>query len=244
MNLRHISAYHFFCHNNLEAEQKCLKDFLNQRDLMGTILLGSEGVNLFLTGTEENILEFKNYIFNELKWPFFDFKWSKSSKHAYTRKLVKIKDEVVTFRRPELDMQNVNAPRVSPRQLQEWLKSDKPVVLVDTRNSYEVAAGKFKGAEVFDIENFCEFPEKVQSKIEEWKDKTVVSYCTGGIRCEKAAPYLQKVGLSNVYQLDGGILNYFKDCGNDHYEGGCYVFDKRMVIYPEDMIQGPAVNSA
>lgn len=104
------------------------------------------------------------------------------------------------------------------------------MVVIDTRNAFEVEFGTFKDAVHYDIHNFTEFADVVQNLPEEMKDKTIVTFCTGGIRCEKAAPFMQNLGYKDVYQLDGGILNYFKEVGGEYYDGECFVFDHRCAV--------------
>jgi UPF0176 protein len=106
----------------------------------------------------------------------------------------------------------------------------RPVVTLDTRNQFEVDAGTFNNTINWGITKFTEFPDALQAHKADLQDKTVISFCTGGIRCEKAAIYMRNAGLPHVYQLEGGILKYFEEVGNDHYEGGCFVFDERRAV--------------
>jgi predicted sulfurtransferase len=106
----------------------------------------------------------------------------------------------------------------------------RPVVTLDTRNQFEVDAGTFKNTLQWGITKFTEFPDAVQAHLDALQDKTVISFCTGGIRCEKAAIFMRNAGLPHVYQLEGGILKYFEEVGNDHYDGGCFVFDERRAV--------------
>src|SRR5690606_16214755 len=120
------------------------------------------------------------------------------------------------------------SPRLPAQELKRWLDEGKDIVLLDTRNDFEVEVGTFKGAENLHIDSFRDFPAAVQEKAEAWRNKTIVTFCTGGIRCEKAAPFMENEGFQNIWQLDGGILKYFEECGGAHYEGDCFVFDKRV----------------
>ena len=130
------------------------------------------------------------------------------------------------------------APSVDAKTLQRWLDcghddEGRSVVMLDTRNDFEVKVGKFKNATQWNIQKFTQFPEAVISHRESLLNKTVVSYCTGGIRCEKAALYMHEVGLNNVLQLDGGILKYFEETDSRHWEGECFVFDEREALGPD-----------
>lgn len=127
------------------------------------------------------------------------------------------------------------APAVSPKQLKAWLDQGhdddhRPVVLLDTRNAFEVDLGSFAGAVDYRLTKFSEFPDAVKQAAAALIGQRVVTFCTGGIRCEKAAIYMQQQGIENVTQLDGGILKYFEDVGQDHYRGHCFVFDERRNV--------------
>lgn len=228
MNYINISGYQFINLADLESLQKDLSAFCRSLDLKGTILLGCEGINSFLSGTREQIDAYYRLL------PEFGFnityKESSSASSPFNKMLVKIKREIVTMGSDEVDPVNQPAPRVSAQLFKQWLAEDKPMILLDTRNEYEVRIGKFKNAIDLTIRHFREFPEAIQKLPEEYKNIPVVTYCTGGIRCEKAAPLMIKHGFKEVYQLDGGILKYLEECGNTFYEGECFVFDKRIAV--------------
>ena len=127
---------------------------------------------------------------------------------------------------------NGTAPRVQARELAQWLDEGRDVVMFDTRNTYEVDFGTFDNAMVLDIHHFRNFPEVVATLDPSLKHKTIVTFCTGGIRCEKAAIYMRELGLSQTLQLEGGILNYFEKTDARHYRGNCFVFDDRELLDP------------
>ena len=159
-------------------------------------------------------------------------KLSHSQERPFRRLLVKIKREIIAFGQPGIDPARQTAPRVSPNELCQWLDEGRPIVLLDTRNDYEYAMGTFANAVTMDLQKFRDFPQAVDQIPEHLKAATVVSFCTGGIHCEKASPYLQQRGFQNVYQLDGGILKYFELVGARHYDGDCFVFDGRVGLDP------------
>jgi predicted sulfurtransferase len=159
-------------------------------------------------------------------------KYSLSAHQPFKRMLVKIKKEIIAFGVDGIDPVNKPAPRLAPAELKAWLDEGRDVVLLDTRNDYEVKLGTFHNAKVIGVDHFRQFPTAVAALPAEMKDQVIVSFCTGGIRCEKAAPFLIDQGFQNVYQLDGGILKYFEDCGNAHYDGDCFVFDQRVGLDP------------
>ncbi len=144
--------------------------------------------------------------------------------------LVKIKKEIITLRVPGLDPAARRAPAVAPAELKRWLDERREVVLLDVRNAFEVETGTFREAVHLGLKSFGEFPRAVDKLDESLKGKTIVAFCTGGIRCEKAAPVLIQKGFRSVFQLEGGILHYFENCGDAHFNGRCFVFDQRTAL--------------
>jgi predicted sulfurtransferase len=144
--------------------------------------------------------------------------------------LVKIKREIVTMGRPEIEPARTPAPRLAPQELKRWLDEGRDLVLLDTRNQFEVDMGTFENTLSLGLKSFTDFPGATSALAQQVGERTVVSFCTGGIRCEKAAPWLISQGLREVYQLDGGILNYFEQCGGAHFRGACFVFDERVAL--------------
>ena len=159
-----------------------------------------------------------------------EFKESISIERPFKHMRIKIKPEIVTSGLTGIDPINAPAPYVSAETFESWLTSGKEMVVLDTRNDYEVAMGKFKNALDLSITHFQQFAEAVTTLPESFKDKTLVTYCTGGIRCEKAAPYLIQQGFTSVYQLEGGILKYCEKFPEGHFEGACFVFDARTAV--------------
>ncbi len=147
--------------------------------------------------------------------------------------LVKIKKEIIAFGVAGIDPANHPTPKLPARTLKQWLDEGRPVTLLDTRNDYEVRMGTFRGAVAARVRHFREFPGAVPRLRTELKEQPIVMFCTGGIRCEKAGPFMERAGFKNVHQLDGGILKYFEECGGAHYDGECFVFDRRVGVDPE-----------
>lgn len=242
-----ISTYRFCKLSNLENLREILLEKCLSNQLKGTILIAPEGINMFLAGQENHIRDFFSWLnqFPELVDIPTKDSWSK--KQPFKKMLVKIKDEIIRMNHPLIQAFKERAPSVSPKQLKKWLEQGhddkgKKVVLLDTRNAFEVEFGTFDNAIHFNIEKFSEFPEAVSENIDQLKDNTVVSFCTGGIRCEKANLLMQKIGLNNTLQLDGGILKYFEEVGQDYYHGGCFVFDDRVALDP-DLTEHPPENN-
>lgn len=232
MTFVNIAAYKFV--ELTEDQLTTLKEHLQHKGaelkLKGTILLGLEGINLILAGSKQHIKEFKTFLCGMTEFVDITFKESLSDHQPFTKMLVRIKKEIVTMGVPDINLKYDCAPYLSPEQLKQWYAEGKDMVILDTRNDYEVDLGAFKNAIHLQIQTFRDFPEKIKKLQEKLADKTIVTYCTGGIRCEKAAPFMLKNGFKHVYQLEGGILDYFKKCGGDYYEGECFVFDKRVAV--------------
>ena len=185
--------------------------------LKGTILLSVEGVNLFVAGSAEAVSKLMARLRAIAGLEDFEGKVSESEDQPFRRMLVRIKKEIISFGVEGVEPGKRTSPKLSAKELKRWLDEGRQITLLDTRNDYEVKLGTFKGAVVPDIRTFREFPKAVRELPESMKDETVVMFCTGGIRCEKAGPFMEMEGFKNIYQLDGGILKYFEECGGDHY---------------------------
>jgi predicted sulfurtransferase len=200
--------------------------------LKGSILLSPEGINLFIAGKHSAVEELVHTIRSIPGLETLEVKLSESEEQPFNRMLVKIKQEIIAFGVEGINPARHTSPRLPAKELKRWLDEGRTVTLLDTRNTYEVKLGTFAGAVTLPIRHFRKFPKAVDSLPEDLKQAPVVSFCTGGIRCEKAAPYLERAGFREVYQLEGGILKYFEECGGAHWEGECFVFDKRVGVDP------------
>lgn len=207
-----------------------LKAFCAQREIVGTILIAHEGFNGMLSGPRSSILEFKEMHQNRWNTPESVFKITEIEIPSFNRLLVKIKKELIPVGDPELQPNIKTANRVSAEELKKWLDENKDIVLLDTRNDYEIEVGTFENAVDWGLTISRDFAKKAEENLENLKGKTIVTFCTGGIRCEKASAYLLKLGLKDVYQLDGGIIRYFEKNGSDHFRGNCFVFDWRIAV--------------
>ncbi len=225
-----ISTYLFAPLQNLKGLRDRLRQACKDWDLKGTILLSTEGVNLFVAGPAERIDQLLDVLRAVPGLEGLTPKVSLSEQQPFSRMLVKIKKEIISLGVEGIDPVNKPAPRISARQLKQWLDEGKPVTLLDTRNDYELKLGTFNGAIPIGVQTFRDFPAATARLQPLPKNQPIVTFCTGGIRCEKAAPYMIDQGFENVFQLDGGILKYFEECGNHHYHGECFVFDKRVGV--------------
>lgn len=228
-----IAAYKFVALANLEGLRRELLALAERLQLRGSILLSMEGINLFVAGSREGIDTLLDRVRQIPGVSDLEVKESLSEQRPFNRMLVKIKKEIIAFDVPGIDPKKYSSRRVSARELKNWLDEGRPVTLLDTRNNFEIKVGTFQNARAIDLEDFRDFPKAVDRLPEELKQQTIVTFCTGGIRCEKAAPYLEREGFRDVYQLDGGILKYFEECGSEHYQGHCFVFDKRVAVDAE-----------
>lgn len=229
-----VSAYLFTPLDDPAALRTALRERAGARGLRGTILLAEEGINLFLAGAADQVRGFIDALRADPRFAALRTKESWSDTVPFGRLLVKVKREIIRMDRPEVRPQDGRAPAVSPETLRRWLDrgrddDGREVVLVDTRNAFEVDYGTFTGALDWRIERFTQFPDAAARHREELADKTVVSFCTGGIRCEKAALHLRAEGVK-AYQLDGGILGWFEAQGDAHWTGVCFVFDEREAL--------------
>ena len=230
-----ISSYKFVALPDATELQATLLQRALALQLKGTILLATEGINLFLAGPAEAVRGFVDQLRLDARFADLAPKESWSDHQPFKKMLVKVKGEIIRMNHPAIQPQAGRAPAVTAATLQRWLAAGvddagRPVVMLDTRNDFEVDHGTFKGAIDWRITKFTEFPPALLAHKADLEDKTVVSFCTGGIRCEKAAILMREVGLAHVYQLEGGILKYFEETDGSNYTGSCFVFDERRTL--------------
>ncbi|WP_428851441.1 sulfurtransferase [Imbroritus primus] len=244
MQIINISAYKFITLDDTAELRPRMLAQCELHALKGTILLAPEGINMFLAGPREAIDGFMAWLRQDARFADIEPKESPSDSQPFKRMLVRLKKEIITMRMPLIRPEEGRAPSVAPATLKRWLDqghddAGREVVLLDTRNAFEVDVGTFEQARDYRITKFTEFPEQVATHRDEFAGKTVVSFCTGGIRCEKAAIHMQEAGIEHVYQLEGGILKYFEEVGGEHYKGDCFVFDYRTALNPQLLPAGP-----
>ena len=225
-----IATYRFVAINDPASLKAQLMPRAKALGLKGTILLAPEGINAFLAGAETAVRSFLVLLDDDARFAGLNIKESWSETVPFARLKIKLKQEIVTFRQPGLNPLSNPAPVMTAIELKRRLDAGEDIVLLDTRNDVEVDKGTFKNALFWGNRDFTEFADVARLRVEEIRGKTIVSFCTGGIRCEKAAPFLQSLGAENVFQLQGGILRYFEEVGRDHYDGDCFVFDERTAV--------------
>jgi len=225
------ALYKFVDLSDLENLQKSLQDVCVQNGVMGTLLLASEGINGTISGPESGIHNVLKWLKSKNEFSNLDVKFSHASKPPFLRMKVRLKKEIVTLGVDSVDAAN-NAGTYVPAE--EWnnLISDPNVILVDTRNNYEVAIGTFKGAQNPETTSFRELPDWVDEKLDADTDAKIAMFCTGGIRCEKSTALLKAKGYKNIFHLQGGILKYLENVPEDEslWEGECFVFDQRVSV--------------
>jgi RluA family pseudouridine synthase len=231
-SITNIAAYRFANLSDLRALRERLMAVCKAADLRGTILLSHEGINLFLAGSAAGVETVLAAIRSVPGLETLEPKVSMSDHQPFNRMLVRLKKEIIAFGVPGINPAVATSPKIAAKTLKAWLDEGRDMVLLDTRNDYEVRLGTFQGALPIGIQHFRQFPEAVRRLPPEMKQRPLVMFCTGGIRCEKAGPFMEQEGFSEVYQLDGGILKYFEECGGSHYDGECFVFDQRVGLDP------------
>lgn len=223
----------FYKYVNVDDPESLAKEHLEwcmQNGIKGKIYLAKEGINGSVFGDNEVT---ENYINHLRSYKIFEDVWFKEThtdEIAFSKMHVRVKSEIVNSGLYDTSLDN-SAPKLTPEQLLKFYEDKKDFVIVDARNWYESKIGRFKNAITPHITHFREWP-KVAESLQEYKDKTIVTYCTGGIRCEKASAYLREHGFKDVYQIDGGILNYIQQFPDTFWEGGMFVFDDRKVVEP------------
>ena len=237
-DILNIAAYRFVRIADVDAVAAWITDLCRAQNLLGTVLVSPEGINVFLAGGEAGIGAFLAELQADPRFAGLEVKYSRSAFVPFGRLRVKRKAEIITYRDPSLRPDQGRATSVAPETLARWLAQGhddkgRELVLLDTRNAEEVEYGTFRGALHFGITRFTDLPQAIADRCGELVDKTVVSFCTGGIRCEKSVLRMQAEGYAHCYQLEGGILGYFEKVGGAHYDGRCFVFDDRIALDPQ-----------
>ncbi len=227
-----IAAYKFVPLDGLTQRRRELKGRCESLKLKGTILLSPEGINIFLAGRAGDLRSFLEFLRSDPAFEGLEVKESYSEKIPFRRMLVRLKKEIISFGIDSVRPMERTSPKLPAAELKRWLDEGRPIRLLDTRNDYEVDLGTFHGAEHLQIGHFRQFPDAISKLPAEAKREPLVMFCTGGIRCEKAGPLMEQAGFEQVYQLEGGILKYFEECGGAHYDGSCFVFDGRVALDP------------
>lgn len=219
----------YYCYTNIDDPEKfriehnlyCIK-----HNLLGRIIIAKEGINGTISGLRKDCELYMQDLLKDPRFSKTEFKIEAHEAHAFQKLNIRVKEEIVNSGLKHINPNKQTGTYLEPAEFKQ-MKDDEDVVVVDVRSNYENEVGRFKNAITFDINNFRDFPEKVQ-QLEPYKDKKIITYCTGGIKCEKASAYLLEKGFKNVYQLHGGIIKYGTEADGEDFEGKCYVFDNRV----------------
>ena len=209
-------------------QQKC-----DELKLKGTMLISKNGINFSLAGTQQATDTIITFLEEDNRFLNIPLKVTYSETQPFRRMKVRLKKEIISLGRKDINPRELTGERISPQDLKNLLDNKEDVLVLDTRNEYETRVGKFENAIDLNLDTFRDFPKAIESLPEEYKDKQIVMYCTGGIRCEKASAVMMKAGFADVKQLEGGVLDYFKETGGAYWEGDCFVFDERVALDTE-----------
>ena len=242
-----VSTYRFVPLEGLEDLREHLHRNAEGRGLKGTVLLAPEGINLFLAGAAGEVRGWLDALRADPRFAGLDAKESWSDAPPFRRLKVKVKREIIRMDHPTIRPAAGRAPSVAPATLVRWLAQGRDddgreVVTLDTRNAFEVDAGTFEGAIDWRLSRFGEFPAALEAHLDALSGRTIVSFCTGGIRCEKAALLMRERGLDHDFQLEGGILRYFEETAGaaPGWRGDCFVFDERVALDADLVPSSPA----
>ena len=231
MNYRVLLFYKYV---DVEDPDQFMRDHLSfcaENDIKGRVFVAAEGINGTVSGTIANIALYKQHLTSYPQFRDIVFKEDEAEEHSFYKIFVRVKNEIVN------SGLKVNTgrggKRLSPEGLKEFYENNKDFIIIDARNWYESRIGKFKNAVTPQMKHFREWKDVVD-EMHPLKDKTIVTYCTGGIRCEKASAYLVEQGFRDVYQLDGGIVSFTKKFPDTYWQGGVFVFDERRVTEPNN----------
>ena len=227
-----IAGYRFIDLPDRDELRTPFTEICLELELKGTVLLSPNGINFFVAGTHEAVEQYVSFLETDNRFQDIPLHISYSEYQPFKRMLVRLKNEIISLGMDEIRPSERTGQYIQPKEFKKWLDEGKEIIILDTRNDYELRVGTFENAIDLDIKSFREFPE-ASKKLDQDKTTPVVMFCTGGIRCEKASVVMENQGWENVYQIKGGILGYFKECGGAHWNGDCFVFDKRVAVNPE-----------
>ena len=228
-----VAGYKFEPLENLDS---LIPEFQNKCDelgLKGSVYLSPNGINFSIAGTKKNINTYIEFMEEDSRFRDIPLKKTFSETQPFRRMKVRLKKEIISLGRDDINPRELTGDYISPRELFEMYETKEDVIVLDTRNEYETRVGLFENAVDLQLDTFRDFPSAIETLPEEYKDKQIVMYCTGGIRCEKASAVMMKAGFSDVKQLEGGVLDYFKETGGAYWNGDCFVFDERVALDKE-----------
>ncbi|MFT4303436.1 MAG: rhodanese-related sulfurtransferase [Candidatus Woesearchaeota archaeon] len=220
-------TFYKFVKINPDKIRDIILEKCKELNILGRILIGKEGINGGICSDNKSIEKFKKWLKTIKEFNDITFRELESDKNTYHKLVVRVRKEIVVLGK-EVDMKN-KADYITPAQLNKLYEKNEDFIILDTRNKYEADVGKFRNAKIMDIKTFKQFPDELKKLKKEISNKKIITYCTGGIRCEKATAYMKQIGINNVLQLKGGVIDYMNKYPNKYWEGGLFVFDDRLV---------------
>lgn len=230
LKISNITGYKFIPITDRKSLQGKIQKHSNKLGLKGTVLISEKGLNFSIAGEHKAIQDFIKFLRSDKRFSEIDIKTTYNDYQPFRKMLVRIKKEIISMGIDEIDPFTFTGEKITPKELQDKLNNNEDIVLLDTRNEYEVRLGTFEDAVDLNLDSFRDFPNKIMSLDQKMKNKEIVMFCTGGVRCEKASALMLKNGFKNVKQIDGGVIKYFEDTGGSYWNGDCFVFDDRVAL--------------
>ena len=230
LDVLNIAGYKFEPLDNVEVLVPEFQSVCNDLGLKGSVYLSPNGINFSLAGSEEAVEQYLHFMEQDKRFLDVPLKKTYSETQPFRRMKVRPKKEIISLGRNDINPRELTGDYVTPKELYAMYENNEDVIVLDTRNKYETRVGLFENAVDLQLDTFRDFPYAIEQLPEEYKDKQIVMYCTGGIRCEKASAVMLKSGFSDVKQLEGGVLDYFKETGGKYWNGDCFVFDERVAL--------------
>ncbi len=230
LDVLNIAGYKFEPLNDVEVLVPEFQSVCDDLELKGSVYLSPNGINFSLAGSEEAIDQYLLFMEQDRRFLDIPLKKTYSETQPFRRMKVRPKKEIISLGRDDINPRELTGEYVTPKELFAMYENNEDVIVLDTRNEYETRVGLFENAVDLQLDTFRDFPNAIEQLPEEYKDKQIVMYCTGGIRCEKASAVMLKAGFSDVKQLEGGVLDYFKETGGKYWNGDCFVFDERVAL--------------
>jgi predicted sulfurtransferase len=230
LDVLNIAGYKFEPLSDIDSLVQEFQLVCDNLDLKGSVYLSPNGINFSLAGSEEAIQKYLYFMEQDERFLNIPLKKTYSETQPFRRMKVRPKKEIISLGREDINPRELTGDYVTPKELYAMYENNEDVIVLDTRNEYETRVGLFENAVDLQLDTFRDFPNAIEQLPEEYKDKQIVMYCTGGIRCEKASAVMLKAGFSDVKQLEGGVLDYFKETGGKYWNGDCFVFDERVAL--------------
>jgi len=230
LDVLNIAGYKFEPLDDVEVLVPEFQLVCNDLELKGSVYLSPNGINFSLAGSEEAIEQYLHFMEQDKRFLDVPLKKTYSETQPFRRMKVRPKKEIISLGRDDINPRELTGGYITPKELYTMYENNEDVIVLDTRNEYETRVGLFENAVDLQLDTFRDFPNAIKQLPEEYKEKQIVMYCTGGIRCEKASAVMLKAGFSDVKQLEGGVLDYFKETGGKYWNGDCFVFDERVAL--------------